>query len=67
VEQLATNLQPGTAYQYVFSSPLNNDTTFIQTASASDTELASHADSAIHIPTIIAVHMDKQSVVENKN
>lgn len=67
VEQLATTLQPGTAYQYVLSSPLDNDTTFIQTASGSDTELASHIDSAIHIPSIIALHMDKQSVVENKN
>jgi hypothetical protein len=67
VEQLATTLQPGTAYQYVLSSPLDNDTTFIQTASGSDTELASHIDNAIHIPSIIALHMEKQSLVENKN
>jgi hypothetical protein len=67
VEQLARTLQPGTAYQYVLSSPVDNDTTFIQTASGSDAEFASHIDSAVHIPSIIAVHMEKQSVVENKN
>lgn len=67
VEQLATTLQPGTAYQYVLSSPLENDTTFIQTSSGSDTELASHIDNAIHIPSVIALHMEKQSLVENKN
>ncbi|XP_021936042.1 zinc finger protein 710-like isoform X2 [Zootermopsis nevadensis] len=67
VEQLAASLHPGTAYQYVLSNPLGNDGAFIQTASGSDSELASHIDSAVHIPSIISLHMDKQSVVEDKN
>jgi len=67
VEQLAASLQHGTTYQYVLSSPLGNDGTFIQTASGSDSELASHVDTAIHIPSIISLHMEKQSMVEDKN
>lgn len=67
VEQLAASLHSGTAYQYVLSSPLGNDGAFIQTASGSDSELASHIDSAVHVPSIISLHMEKQSVVEDKN
>ena len=71
VEQLAASLQPGATYQYVLSSPLegvvSNDTTFIHTTQGNDTELTSHVDTAIHIPSIISLHMEKQSIVEDKN
>jgi hypothetical protein len=67
VEQLAASLHPGTTYQYVLSSPLGNDGAFIQTASGSESELASHMNSSVHIPSIISLHMEKQSVVEDKN
>ncbi|XP_069692304.1 zinc finger protein 64-like isoform X2 [Periplaneta americana] len=71
VEQLAATLQPGATYQYVLSSPLegmvSSDGTFIQAASGSDSELASQVDTTIHIPSIISLHMEKQSVVDDKN
>jgi hypothetical protein len=60
VDQLAASLHPGAAYQYVLSSPLDNDRVFIQNASGIDSELASHTDNAFHIPSIISLHMEKQ-------
>lgn len=66
VEQLAATLQPGTTYQYVLSSTMGNETTFIQTASDSESEIASHVDAPVHMPSIISLHMEKQSDVKNE-
>jgi hypothetical protein len=66
VEQLAATLQPGITYQYVLSSPLGNEATFMQTASDSESELAPHVDTTVHMPSIISLHMEKHSAVEEK-
>jgi len=66
VEQLAATLQPGTTYQYVLSSAMGNEATFIQTASDSESELASHVDTPAHMPSIISLHMEKQSDVKDE-
>ncbi|PSN57781.1 hypothetical protein C0J52_07267 [Blattella germanica] len=70
IEQLAATLQPGTTYQYILSSPLEgvvNDGSFIHAASSSDSELTTHVDAGVHVSSIISLHMDKQSLVEDKN